>query len=279
MLASCRRSTRSRREDYVLVDIPEYETYSLLSLYQVLNSIRAERYPEVYAALQKEIGRRVPESVTELEDCYFALDKDKHPEYEASLRRQIERLGGFQRTRIEPITEQNKYLTFWRRFWAYVFDTLIIGAPLAVVAVVALVTGNKDLIESATSPQVLVLLQLAAIAYYVILHGSRGQTVGKMITGVKVLDVSESRAVGWRQAIVRDVVPLLAAATATIYVFTFGAIPEGAEATDRALVVRIVIGLIVPIWALVEIVTQPFNRKRRALQDFISRTVVVRIAN
>ena len=40
-----------------MVDIPEYETYSLLDLYQVLNNIRSDLYPDIYEALLKEIDR------------------------------------------------------------------------------------------------------------------------------------------------------------------------------------------------------------------------------
>ena len=270
------RDAEPQRKDYVLVDIPEYETYSLLSLYQVLNGIRGDLYPEVYEALEQEIGRRVPESVTELEDCYFALDKDKHPGYEARLRSQIEQLGGFQRTRIEPITEDNKYATFWRRFWAHIFDTVVVAVPLVAGGVAAEKTG---LIQSVASPQLQVLFQFVAVAYFVILHGACGQTVGKMATGVKVLDVSERRAPGWLQALARDAVPLLLILVSMVYVLGFGATPAEAEAAEPAAAIQIALALIVPVWALAEMVTMLFSRKRRALHDFIARTVVIRIAN
>lgn len=264
------------REDFVLVDIPEYETYSLLSLYQVLNSIRADRYPEVYEALQKEIGRRVPESVTELEDCYFALDKDKHPGYEASLRSQIEQLGGFQRTRIEPITEQNKYRTFWRRFWAWFLDGFVVAIPLAIGASVAQAVG---LIESTTSPYARQTMELLALAYTIVMHARYGQTVGKMATGVKVLDVSESKDIGLRQALLREIVPLFVGVLSTVYLVVFGAMLGQEEVTGPAAVVLHVVGFAFLLWIVSDIVTMLFNRKRRSVHDFVAGTVVVRIAN
>ncbi len=259
-----------------MVEIPEYETYSLLSLYQVLNSIRGDLYPEVYEALVKEIGRRVPESVTELEDCYFALDKTRHPDYEARIRRQIEELGGFRHASIEPITEENRYRTFWRRFWAYFFDGIVLGVPLGIGAVVA---QNTGVVESAASPYVRQSMELVAVAYAIAMHAAYGQTLGKMVTGVKVLDVAEGRKLSLRQAIVRDIVPLLVTAASTVYLLAFGAMLEDARLSGMAAVVQYAIGAAVLVWGVAEIVTMLFNRKRRAVHDFIAGTVVVRIAN
>jgi hypothetical protein len=50
--------------------------------------------PHVYDALLKVIRLREPDSVMELEDCYFALDKEKKPELAEKLREQINALGG-----------------------------------------------------------------------------------------------------------------------------------------------------------------------------------------
>jgi len=259
-----------------LVEIPRYETYSLLSLYQVLNSIRGDLYPEVYEALEKEISRREPDSVTELEDCYFALDKDRHPGYEAKLRGQIEALGGFRHTNIEPITEENKYRTFWRRFWAAIFDAIILGVPLWIGAVAA---ASAGVVASAMSPYVRQAMELVVLAYSIGMHARYGQTLGKMATGVKVLDVTESRDLSLRQAIVRDIVPLLVAATSTVYLLTLGAMPEVAETGGTAAVAQYAVGVVVPVWVIAEVVTMLFNRKRRAVHDFIAGTVVIRIAN
>ena len=259
-----------------MVEIPRYETYSLLSLYQVLNSIRGDLYPEVYEALEKEIGRREPESITELEDCYFALDKNRHPGYEARLRRQIEELGGFRYASIEPITEENKYRTFWRRFWAAIFDAVILGIPLWIGAVVAELAG---IVESALSPYVRQSMELVAVAYSVVMHARYGQTLGKMATGIKVLDVAESRDLNLRQALLRDIVPLLVAATSTAWLISFGAGDTVAEASGAAAVAQYAVGVVVPVWVIVEVVTMLFNRKRRAVHDFIAGTVVIRIAN
>ena len=75
-----------------MVDVPKYDTYSLIELYVCLNSIRADRYPHVYEALVAELESRQSESILELEDCYWALDRQKNPEYAEKLAQRIQAL-------------------------------------------------------------------------------------------------------------------------------------------------------------------------------------------
>ena len=259
-----------------MVDIPKYETYSLLDLYQVLNNIRADLYPDVYEALVKEIDRREPKSVTELEDCYFALDKKKNAKYETKLRSQIEQLGGFQYVRVEEITQENKYRTFWRRFWAHFLDGFVVGIPLAIGVIVVEKVG---FIESATSAYVEQFLQVVVLSYYIIMHAKYGQTVGKMATGVKVLDKSEQHGISLRQAVVRDIVPVFMVVLSVIYLLAYGALLEDAEVAGIPALIQYATGYAVMAWGIAEVVTMLFNRKRRAVHDLIARTVVVRVAS
>lgn len=54
------------------------------------------------------------------------------------------------------------------------------------------------------------------IAYFVIMHGLRGQTVGKKLCEVKVLDVSETR-LSFKQAVWREIFPIIT----TVVAFAF----------------------------------------------------------
>src|SRR5262252_2521259 len=99
---------------------------------------------------------------------------------------------------IEP-----KYQTFWPRFWAGWIDALVF-APL--IWVDTLVWANVSL------PMALVgwylFYSFAEVGYEVVLHGLYGQTIGKWLMKVKVLDLSESR-LSMRQAVVRDSVLII----------------------------------------------------------------------
>jgi len=256
------------------VPIPEYEKYTLLDLYQVLNSIRKDLVPHVYEALVQEIHSRVPKSVDELEDCYFALDKERSPEFAGRLEDQIAALGGSVYAQSEPITDENKYRTFWRRFWAHFVDGLLVGIPLVIFIVVLERTGA---IQSASGPYLQQFTSLVGLSYYIIMHAKFGQTVGKMATGVKVFDKSEGIDISWKQAVLRDIVPVVFFVVSLGYVVYFGvSIDEAVESGSEGVLLNAYLYSTIA-WSLAEIFTMLFNRKKRAVHDFIAGTVVVRV--
>ncbi len=164
-------------------------------------------------------------------------------------------------------TAMSKYRTFWPRFWAGVVDGLIFlplslaaswvspRAPIPLLAILYVVTG------------------MMGVAYSVLLHGYYGQTLGKMLLRVKVLDVGESR-LTMRQAVLRDspliVLCCIDIAFGTMYIVGGG---NPLRAGDAAPMMVNYAGL---LWFLAEVVTMLTNRKRRALHDWIAGSVVVR---
>lgn len=257
-----------------MVRIPNYADYSLVELYHVLNSIRGDLYPHVFAALQSELRDREPKSVAELEDCYFVLDKKRHPEYAERLLGEIEKLGGFTLLRPFDVTEENKYRTFWRRFWAHFIDGFVVGVPLGLIL---FVLHGAEVFRPGARAYVDQITQLIGLIYYIAMHAIYGQTVGKMATHVKVWDKSESREITLKQSILRDIVPVFVALISLFYFFGFGLTDDSGELTATAETILMGTGIVVMTWWLVEIVTMLFSKKRRALHDLIAGTVVTRV--
>jgi uncharacterized RDD family membrane protein YckC len=87
---------------------------------------------------------------------------------------------------IEP-----KYQTFWRRFWAGVVDGIAFW-PVSLLSLLAYREGIPLWFK--------VTWYLASsfgfAAYVVAMHARYGQTLGKMVTDVKVLDISEGKLSG-----------------------------------------------------------------------------------
>lgn len=113
------------------------------------------------------------------------------------------------------------------------------------------------------------------IAYSVAMHGTFGQTFGKMATEVIVLDVSETE-LSYKQAALRDTVLILTLP------FSFYVAYQVAFAgvTNEELVkspVAIATTDILYGWMVLELVTMLFNNKRRAIHDFIAGSVVIKI--
>jgi len=113
------------------------------------------------------------------------------------------------------------------------------------------------------------------ILYSIILHWNYGQTIGKWVTGVKVLDITELETLTLKQSILRDsfylAVEIIGLAFFS-FLFLQSSAPEYLINDYKNFSNQ-------PIfwWTLLELVTMLTNNKRRALHDFLARSVVVRI--
>jgi uncharacterized RDD family membrane protein YckC len=121
----------------------------------------------------------------------------------------------------------------------------------------------------------------AFVAYRVLMHGRRGQTVGKMATRLKVYDIS-GRILSMRQAVLRESGLILLNLTWTIlYLLTaedfwayLKADIPGAVQAPGWLATSFWIGI---GWNLLNASAMFLNKKRRAIHDFIAGSVVVRL--
>jgi len=81
---------------------------------------------------------------------------------------------------------------WWRRAGAVVLDGLIVGIPLNIVVVAVAASENDAALVVAY-----VVGLAGAIAYSVLMIGSKGQTLGKMATGVKVVRHGSPAPIGY----------------------------------------------------------------------------------
>ena len=112
--------------------------------------------------------------------------------------------------------------------------------------------------------------------YAVILHSRTGQTIGKKVAGITVMDLSEARLPTFRQAFLREAVYVLINWASAVYLFTLvlsGRYTGNADASGWA---GELMTSAIGVWFLLEIVTTLTNDKRRAVHDFIASTVVLR---
>ena len=223
--------------------MPDYTKYSLDQLYDVHGHVDREKYPDRFQALVAEIERRKSDPVL--------------------LQREVQAK--------EEQREKGKYHTFWNRFWAGMIDGLIF-LPVGLA-----LSWAED--HAQTLPMVIVVLAIVLqnliwVLYSIGMNGRFGQTIGKMLTHVKVLDVSEQR-LSMRQAVLRDSVPLVLILVSLPYqiITVFNAQPLLVSNNSTPMQI---INAINAVWFLAEIVTMLTNSKRRALHDLIARSVVVR---
>jgi uncharacterized RDD family membrane protein YckC len=166
---------------------------------------------------------------------------------------------------------EHKYSTFWPRFWAGLIDGLIFlplewmyswaFAYLSIPLRVLVFTGYSS----------------AFLIYDIWMLGRFGQTLGKMVCKVIVLDISEGR-LSFKQAALRDIFGI--AGFAFGLTMTIPRIISGVDVTADVNLTRA--DSILAFYGLtlfgIELITMFTNSKRRSLHDFIAGSVVIRKA-
>ena len=158
-----------------------------------------------------------------------------------------------------------KYRTFWPRVWAGLIDSAVfLPLSLADTWVWATLPASPLLVLW------FVAVSFSFVAYTTLLHGFFGQTIGKRVTRVKVLDVSESK-LSMKQAVLRESV--------YVVLILYGLVIDlPTVASGQNPYAHLVSAYASLVWFLLEILTMLSNAKRRAIHDLIARSVVVRLS-
>ena len=157
-----------------------------------------------------------------------------------------------------------RYKTFGKRFLASIID----GIFLTIIAVI-LQLFMSDSVQD-------VVFTFMPFIYSIYMHGNSGQTIGKQYMDIEVVTFNDEKSIGYLRAFKRDLVPLLA--LVIMYVLTsYLPVDEADINPESWLYISIsILGASHAIWYILEFFTMLFNKKRRAIHDFIAGTVVVR---
>jgi uncharacterized RDD family membrane protein YckC len=167
-----------------------------------------------------------------------------------------------------------KYETIGKRVVAFLIDNLLLLLPSVMIMRNAFDFQDPFRyipLYNASG----VLLTIIGVLYYVIAHYKYGQTIGKKITNIKVIDLSESHGITIKQAVLRSLVPIIFAVLGLITYFMI--FFDLSDLMNHPVVYPILymedhIGI---FWMLAEFITMMVTIKRRAIHDFIAGTVVV----
>ena len=170
----------------------------------------------------------------------------------------------------------DRYSTFGPRFWTGAVDSLVLG-PITFITE-ALMLRN---IPKGSAVLLMMVQSLAWLVYTVVMHARYGQTVGKMVTKVRVVDFQTEAGISWRQAWLREGIPMILGLGCLGYEVvslltgraSSGAIASGELVSSRPYQL---LAVLPGLWFLAEVLTMLTNEKRRALHDFIAGTVVIR---
>jgi len=159
-----------------------------------------------------------------------------------------------------------KYVTLGKRFGALIIDSILLAIVNAVFSFVLIfLTDTNSILQFIISA----LTNLIYVFYFILLHAYYGQTIGKIIFRVKVVDDSESP-INFGQSVLRSMPQLIPA----LFVATL--VNPNLYEDSSIQVVSIIISVAAGIFGVADIVVCLVNEKRRALHDFIAGTIVVR---
>lgn len=178
---------------------------------------------------------------------------------------------GLARQAVSTHAATTRYHTFWPRFGALVIDLLVV---LPVVSLGEfLMRPERDL---STVVAGTVLASFVPLFYRTFMHARYGQTVGKMIAGVKVLNTSETKVPSLGKSMVRDLPDYLVAALTAFHVITqFRLGHFQPDHPDKSTFGQALdLGYIT--WLFANGMVLAANFHRRALHDWLAGTVVVK---
>ncbi len=163
-----------------------------------------------------------------------------------------------------------KYKTGLRRLGAAIIDSLVF---------ISLFFADNFVREHIDNKIGLVLwlifYMLLSFSYTVVMHYKYGQTIGKMVTKIKVLALDESNTLSLRQAFLRDSFYILVQTAGYIY-FAIQLIQTNISTTELLENIDAFVGIAFLLWVLLELVSMLTNDKRRAIHDFMAGSVVIK---
>ena len=152
----------------------------------------------------------------------------------------------------------DKYKTFWPRFWAGFMDGI---ALMFISGVIYLLVPNAGFFKGFRAE----LLVGTPTLYFTICHWRWGQTWGKKLNAIVVLDVSEKKLLSFPQSLSREIAGWLEMLN-LMFPFIGRLFP----------LLSMFLTWLATLWFPLEVITMLSNKKRRALHDFLARSVVVR---
>ena len=165
-----------------------------------------------------------------------------------------------------------RFDTYWERFWAIAIDSSILTFILQFSKFITFPAF------SLSSILLEIVISNIPYLYAVLMVGKYGQTIGKMIMKVKVVDNATEDSISYSQSFMREIVPMVLVTTSIILNFIlFSDIDlENYKVSTLGYILIFFPSGMLAIWSILEIVTMLFDDKKRALHDKIAETVVIR---
>jgi uncharacterized RDD family membrane protein YckC len=178
-----------------------------------------------------------------------------------------------------------KYAGFWRRLIAYIIDASIVGVFAFIVNYFT--SSSKLLTTYLSAPQTII-----SCLYYILLHARSGQTIGKQVVDIKVVN-NDGSDIGLKRSFIRYSVPFtlslaLAVGNSIAYLkmndsmFANGA--AGFLSSEYRLFSKFLTDnnpfskytiVLLGLWFIGSLISLIASEKKKALHDYQAKTVAI----
>ncbi|MBM6617453.1 RDD family protein [Bacillus suaedaesalsae] len=107
---------------------------------------------------------------------------------------------------FNPIEKRLFYAGFWMRLWAYLLDLLVVASINQILIYPIFKLFDFPLEKTSMFAPIAILTALTMYIYFVLLTKFFKQTLGKMLFGLKVVDLKGHDTLSWSTVIFREVV-------------------------------------------------------------------------
>ncbi|MFC0270304.1 RDD family protein [Metabacillus herbersteinensis] len=105
------------------------------------------------------------------------------------------------------VTTINHYAGFWMRFWAYLFDLLVVGSVNRIIIYPLFALMGINTSGAGIFSPIEIVTAITFFLYFVLMTKYFNQTLGKMIFGLKVVSVlKEKEPLPWSTVLFRELV-------------------------------------------------------------------------
>lgn len=134
------------------------------------------------------------------EDEKYGLDVDQEAPITPSL---MSGAGEVEENDIGAINGNIRFAGFWMRFWAYLLDLIIIGSIERLLINPIFRGLGIELHDSSMFAPISIVTAIIFYAYFVLMTKFFGQTLGKMVFGLKVIDLNGKK-LSWGTILFRE---------------------------------------------------------------------------
>jgi uncharacterized RDD family membrane protein YckC len=148
------------------------------------------------------------------------MDTDKQ-EFEKA---EQENGGGVHPVGTEILKEPD-YAGFWIRFWAYLLDLVVIASINGILVYPLFRLMDLPLNKASLFAPISIVTAIVFYAYFVFMTKFLGQTLGKMVFGLKVTTLDHTK-LNWSTVLFREWIGRFISGTILVLYFVVGFLPK-----------------------------------------------------